>query len=33
MEESKKKYIDPVIIYDPLNKKLFNNLKKIGFNL
>lgn len=29
----KKKYIDPVIIYDPLNKKLFNNLKKIGFNL
>jgi surface carbohydrate biosynthesis protein len=29
----KKKYIDPVIIFDPLNKKLFRNLKKIGFNL
>jgi len=29
----KKKHIDPVIIFDPLNKKLFNYLRKIGFNL
>ena len=32
-EEIKKKYIDPIIIYDEDNKVFKNNLKKIGLNI